>query len=186
MVIGLLKIVQVGAVFIVLLGATASVIIGNFVKCGKTLDLGSEQCTSFYKALGNTLFTPQVKIAEGIKLLQPENLNTIPDSVKGLYVNSIRADIFFSLLMSVIHLFLIYRILIFFPAFDDFFIKLFVIILAIGAWLSLQGFYASAVLNLSFLTPFAGMISLLSNLDLLFQVTVEQGTKVGAEIVSPV
>lgn|SRR3990167_9931563 len=186
MVLSFFKLLQVGTVVLVVLGATFSAIISNLLLCAKTLNVRTEECKNFGLSIGNTLFTPQLKIARGIDNLQPENLNSIPDSVKGMYINSVRVEIFFSLLVSLVHLWIIYKVLSILPAFLDLWVMLFIWIIAVGIWLSLQGFYASVVLHLPFLTPFSGTIKLITNLGLLFQISTQQAIEVGGEIASPV
>lgn len=184
--LGFFKLLQYGTVILVVLGATFSAIISNFIICARTLSVKTDECKNFALSLGNTLFTPQLKIASGIDNLQPENLATIPGNVKGIYINSVRVEIFFSLLVSIIHLWLIYKVLSLLPAFLDLWVMMFVWIIALGLWLSLQGFYASAVLNLPFLTPFEGMVKLITNLGLLFQISTQQAIEIGTGIVEPV
>lgn len=184
--LGIFKLVQIVSIVIIILGATASVLISNFVSCSKTLSLKSNECKSFLLSIGDTLFTPQIKMSHGIDKLQPANLSTIPDSVKDVYVNSIKAEIFFSLLISIVHLWIIYRILLLFPALDDIGTKMIVIPFALIIWLGLQGIYAQLILHQSFTLPFLGIVKLISNLDLLFK-TVSEGAKtVGTEIVEPI
>ena len=86
--------------------------------------------------------------------------------------------------MSLVHIIIIYKI-VSILSFRDFGSNVLAFTTTILIWLILQGTYASIVLGMDFITPFAAVWKLITNPKILFM-TFDKAKVLGEHVASPV